>query len=861
MESTPTITIDFAGWKTFFIEKDAFNVVNPWPTVSDIAVSKTAGTDTTVYISEISAAIPVYDITVPEGINVNDASIYKKITSSYKEYLMGKALGTSSEHQAKLNTVNNECKATWKSLKNTKSESGKNEIHTLFGMSAKAIDVTDGREYEANGASVLPIYEEIKKLAYGYGLQGSDYYHNSELLADIVYALDYCYEYYYGKEIVETGATHGNWWEWDVGIPFALTEILCIIEDDVEIAEIQRYLKPFDIINLFPAGSGANLIDIAQSVILSSAFNRDYYRICQAKELLYPLFAYADEASDLVNDGGFFRDGSYVQHNYVPYAGLYGQQLINHLAAVLYFTSDSPFAFVGDIYNAPYDWIFDSFRPFIFEDSFMSAVRGRSISYYSEKYAFIETVTGFIKIAYSAPSSHKSELEAMIRSLMLNCDVDFTQYVPIALIDYCVSIRDNQNLTLTKPYINMQVFGNMDRAVQHREKYSVAISLNSTRMSRYESINTNNEAGWYHSDGMIYIYTKGYDFSAEMFSFANQYLMPGVTSNSAKRIQTCIHPMMFNANPYAGGVSQGLYGTMGYALDYNGTNLQGTFVNASEAKLSAYKSYFMFDNEIICIGTNIQDSSGCDVFTTVENRQWKDGDTLYIENELTAPTDIETETEARTLWFSGMGGYVFLRPLDKDQEDGNCVYVRKTVGQTNDTIAFEGYNKPTPSFLEIIMEHRPTEDDTVTKGRYYYAYLPSATREETANYNDVELLAYNTDTHAVIEKKLGIVACNFFEDVNREVLNPHTEASAVTKIKTGKACSVMVTKNADGSYTISVSDPTQLKAALSLSVTIIGITQVVSADNGVTATVSGGAANITVICANAHGKTFNLTVK
>jgi hyaluronate lyase len=208
-----------------------------------------------------------------------------------------------------------------------------------------------------------------------------------------------------------------------------------------------------------------------------------------------------------------------------------------------------------------------------------------------------------------------------------------------------------------------------------------------------------------------------------------------------------------------------------------------------------------------------------------------------------------------------MGGYVFLRPLNKDQEDGNHVYIRKTVGQTNDTIAFNGYNKPTPEFLEIIMEHRPTDSDTVTNGRYYYAYLPNATQEATANYDDVELLAYNTDTHAVIEKNLGIIACNFFTNSNREVENPFTDSSAVTKIKTNRACSVMVTKNTDGSYTVSVSDPTQLSSSIKLDVAISGISQVVSADNGISATVENGVAKITANTNGSMGATFSITLK
>ena len=84
---------------------------------------------------------------------------------------------------------------------------------------------------------------------------------------------------------------------------------------------------------------------------------------------------------------------------------------------------------------------------------------------------------------------------------------------------------------------------------------------------------------------------------------------------------------------------------------------------------------------------------------------------------------------------------------------------------------------------------------------------------------------------------------------------------AVTEISSQTPCSLMITKNADGSYSVAISDPTQTYSSLTLSIVIEGISEVTSTDAGVSATISGSTLNISVSSANSLGSAFNLTVK
>jgi hyaluronate lyase len=406
----------------------------------------------------------------------------------------------------------------------------------------------------------------------------------------------------------------------------------------------------------------------------------------------------------------------------------------------------------------------------------------------------------------------------------------------------------------------------MDRVVHHGVKYGVAISLSSTRITKYESINGANEYGWYQGDGMIYIYTDGYDYGFHHFWYADPYLQPGTTVNLAHRTGKNIHPMIFNSDPFAGGVEHGKYGAAGFILGYpesaykiSGSN---TFESLEATKITAKKSYFMFDNEIVCIGSDINDYSGKDVITVVENRLWglnwgKDGwdfskTDLYIDGELiNAPATAQTTISARTMYFENMGGYLFL-----DQNSAQLSY-RKSTRRVHPTVTAD--DGTSFDFLEITLNHGKGNGNV--KGKYAYLYLPEATPEQTEAYADnldVDLICRTNSAHAVLETKLGILGCMFFDMESFEVNN---EATDVKKVSAETPCALMISKNEAGEYVISVSDPTQTYQTVAFEIEIESISTVVSSSERIHVERDGDVLTVLFNAKGSRGETFNFTVK
>ena len=76
---------------------------------------------------------------------------------------------------------------------------------------------------------------------------------------------------------------------------------------------------------------------------------------------------------------GFYRDGSFIQHEAIPYAGGYGEVLLSGIGEILYVISDSKYTSVIKKVDDLYEIILNSFEPFFYNGSFTDMLSGRGI--------------------------------------------------------------------------------------------------------------------------------------------------------------------------------------------------------------------------------------------------------------------------------------------------------------------------------------------------------------------------------------------------------------------------------------------------------------------------------------------------
>lgn len=198
-------------------------------------------------------------------------------------------------------------------------------------------------------------------------------------------------------------------------------------------------------------------------------------------------------------------------------------------------------------------------------------------------------------------------------------------------------------------------------------------------------------------------------------------------------------------------------------------------------QLDARKSWFLFDNEIIALGSAIQaTASDAPVETIVENR--------LLRNE---PAFTRAEDNSWAHLAAPNIGYYF--PASKDWKEDRANHTGSwsliNTGGAGTSI--------TRRYHTLWFDHGPSPTDA----SYVYAILPNSTREQTETYAatpQFTVLENSAAAHAVTETTLGITAVNFWTN------SPHTAAG----ITSDRVASILIEQR-QGALDIAIADPTQ----------------------------------------------------
>ncbi len=774
---------------------------------------------------------------------------YQQAKDQWKELELGELdlnATHSSTYNSRVSSVSSKCASAYNLYLNYGPTFGKTVVNgTQYPQSNGTYDGCN-----ASGDIMRTIYGYIYNMAKGYGTVGSSYYGNEDIAAAIADSLEYAYNNYYGVKngkvyspIYQWSQKEGttNWWYRDIGIPLYLVPTLIIMEDYLGSGKAVRYISPFDLLNESVHMTGANRFWIGRSIIGSALLQEDSDRIIAAKEALLDVFVYVDQSdrTGLSGDAktdGYYSDGSFIQHGKVPYTGGYGVSLIGMIADIKLVLNGTVFDFDDEEIAMHYDVIFDTYLPVCYEGNLFAAVCGRNItrSGYSESTSGL--TISMIKIASYAPAEYKSRIEAFIRCNMDNVASSYATNsdLPLSLVDYTLEI---QNSTSIAPvgFEGVKVFGMMDRIVQHGSNYGVCVALNSTRTYRYESSQDDNNYGWYQSDGAIYIYTDGYIYNNTYFNQSNPYKVPGTTVTEKEIAPTPAEMRTKGDSAFAGGVesADGKYAVTVYDLGSSASDYSKYNTNPPayyNPNINAYKSYFLFDDEIVAVGSNISKGSDTygdlNLYTTIENRLWRTGDTFSV-NGSTKSVSGETTATARYMHFTNMGGYVFFEDT---------------------SVSYDKYVNTT-SYLEIWIDHGT---NGASNNKYTYVYLPEATSAETASYYsnpDVEILEQTDTIHVVRENTLGVTGYAFY-------------ASGTSNgVTVSSRCVVMIEEN-NGEYTVTISDPSHQLSSLNVTIDLSAtLSSVVSKSDSASVSFNNGNATISLSISGNIGQTYTVTLK
>ncbi|MEU8039483.1 polysaccharide lyase 8 family protein [Streptosporangium sp. NPDC049078] len=577
-------------------------------------------------------------------------------------------------------------------------------------------------------------YNRMRTLALAWATPGTAMHHDGQVARTAVQALDFLYEHAYHEGLDRRGS---NWYWWEIGVPRSLTDTCALLYDGLPSGRLDRWLRPLHrwcpdperrVSHPGVVETGANRAGKAMAVAMRGVLTHDARLVRRAGKAVSDLLRPTRGPGD-----GFYRDGSFIQHDVYPYTGSYGVDYLESVAKLIAMLSRSPWEITG-IGNI-YDLVDRTFVPFVFDGLMMDCVRGRQISVqgHRDHHSGHKAVEAVLTLLETAPERHARRWRPLVKGwLTRNQAIPYGTYAPPASIARATALLTDPAVPVGERTTGTYVFADMDRVVHRRPTWAYAISMSSQRIGAAEAINRENLHGWYTGDGMTYLYTGDLThWNDDLWPTIDPYRLPGTTVDTRRRADLPHDHRRLPPTPWAGGVAlDGEYGVAAMKLIAGGSSLR------------AKKAWFMLDDAVIALGTGITASDDRRIETIVENRNTHDRHPSLTRGD-------------GWIHLPGVAGYALLdgakAKVIRAERTGRWRDIDKGATTGGDTTPV------TRHYTTIVIDHGVNP----RKARYAYAVLPDASVTQMEAYaGRVEILANSGAVQAI--SRDGVIAAVFW---------------------------------------------------------------------------------------------------
>lgn len=773
----------------------------------------------------------------PSKLPSATAEDYGKIRQAWKESLIGKDLVSEEGGAEVLEEINQEAEALW----NAYVYKGQEECGGIPWAEDEGAKGNKNIPYEDDAVEFRVSFKKVLSMCKAYAAEGGALYQNQDMLKDITNILDFlCGSCYTAKSQTD------NWWTWEIGIPKDLISALILIYDGLTEEQVMAYTEtlyffqpdPFHegVINTasthgqgYREAQGANIIDCSTTAVGLGALREDnelVYLGMLASSQTFVIQNVEDSAQIAANgyNSGFYPDGSYLDHIKVPYLGAYGIEFMKGGAKIPSLLAGTPWKYPEQVQDNLESYIVEGFGNGMYKGMMLDCLKGRSVSRpaSSNQAAGREAMMIILQIVDSFSQEAKETTLSALKA-WLEEDEGFIDSL-VGAENMAIKKKAKEILEDTSIQSNIapvhKSYPLMDRVVHRTEDYLFALSMYSERIQNTEIMNDENRFGWHQNNGMTYIYDEDNQYTENYWNTVNPLRLPGTTvvpvnigtgkpdgSGFAQGGDFC------SKESWVGGTSIGNYGVSGMSFSGETQGIAGDAPVSYAPDLKGKKSWFMFDDEMVCLGAGITNKNmELPVETTIENKKLrKDGSNQLLVNgektEIPVKEANVKELVERTADVSGTSfEQVNWAHLEGNQSVGTGYYfpeenteiqVRRgqTTGSWKDVGTFEG--ESTENYLEMWVDHGQNPENA----SYSYVLLPETSAEETENYAQapkVTILENSSEVQAVRHETLKITGINFWQE----------QGGSVDGITSDKAASVMLQETEQGTVKVSVSDPT-----------------------------------------------------
>lgn len=617
----------------------------------------------------------------------------------------------------------------------------------------KTYDTTEGKFTDVDYSSIqrtnwppLVHIERLYDFAFAYTNSENKYYKDEELYNKIVKGLEYWHE--------RNPWCH-NWWYNQIAEPQKLGVLLIQMrtgERKVPLELENKILERMRTDGGNPAKwTGANRTDIALHLIYRSCLKEDSESLDFAMDNVYNPIVYATKE-------GFQYDNSNFQHGQQLYIGGYGDEILKGVTQVAMYAHGTRFAIPKEKLDLISKFMRETYYPTIRGKHMLFDVMGRSVS------------------RPGVPDkSHTALFAERMKILDPENAEEFQQ-----IID---RLTGKEPAGYAVRSFHTHYFRG-DYTLHVRPEYTFDVRMVSNRTIRCEYGNGENLKTYFMSDGCTNIVMRGDEYDG-IFPVWNWARIPGVTAPQFKEIPKAKSDwQQLGTSTFAGGVSDSIYGVTAYSYSDS----------YKDINTSANKSWFFFDDEIVCLGAGINSEAPEKVFTTVNQ-------SLLARESL-----IEGSAGKNTRWtIHDNVGYVFPNGGDvfilTDKQRGTWYEINNSI---NDKSIIE------KDIFTIGFDHGLKPKDA----SYAYIVVPGMNDEKGIkkyiNKGNIEIMENNSDIQAVCHKRLDVMGIVFYK--------AGVFSSKAVTVKADRPCAILLKGIKGKNPVMHIADPGQNSEVINISV-------------------------------------------
>lgn len=536
----------------------------------------------------------------------------------------------------------------------------------------------------------------ISDFANAYGNKESPLYKDKRVAKALHLSLDFWLQHNFVNQ---------NWWWDEIGVPETLTNILILMDGDFTHEELLRA------INLMRGGyiqqTGQNSIWRSgiqlKTGLLAYGRNIETNLVTPPSDKIINAIKILQSQIKVGGEEGIQPDWSFHQHGIQQQFGNYGMSFAASQVQWAWILKNTPFHYNSKEMEILRNYLLKGLSQVVWKGRMDISACGRQLE----------------------PGSPKTKGEQVVRILKLMSQLDQEDF---SLYSRRINdIQGETNAQLSTP--RNIYFWKSDLMIQRSPDYYISIRTHSKIIQATESGAGENLLGAYLADGATYIYYTGNEYN-NIFPIWNWRRIPGITSYVHEPVPKSGWVGLPNESNFVGGVSDSGFGL--------------SVMLFKRDSLTAYKSWFLSPQGMVCLGAGIHSDENTDVSTTLN--QSLSGGKIIVKTRkgqrvITKAGEAIDGKDINWIYHDNTG-YIILQKnsvhVSEDKQTGNWGLI---------------YNQGDPApvtgqVFNLWIDH----GNAPTNGSYAYMVLPGITLKSLASLDrhpSIEIIQNDTMLQAV----------------------------------------------------------------------------------------------------------------